>query len=218
MQKQTVPLTKGEFIRQKRRARHILLILKKLFPKAEIMLRYRNHWELLVAVILSAQCTDKKVNEVTAALFKKYPSFNDYLSASQKKFERDIHSAGFYRMKTKHILASAKIIKERFGGKVPDTMEELLTLPGVARKTANIVLGNAFGIVEGIAVDTHVKRLAHVLGLSQHENTDRIEEDLMVLFPKKEWFTLTYRLIEYGRKYCPARKHNHVSCPLSKIV
>ena len=218
MPRQVAALTQAELLKRKRRAKRILVVLKKLFPKAGMMLRYHNHWELLVAVILSAQCTDKKVNEVTAVLFKKYPRFSDYCDASQKEFEKDIYATGFYRMKAKHILASAKIIKERFGGRVPDTMEELLTLPGVARKTANVVLGNAFGIVEGIAVDTHVKRLSHALGLSRHENTDRIEEDLMAVFPKKEWFALTYRLIEYGRKYCTARKHDHAACPLSKIV
>jgi endonuclease-3 len=218
MLKHASTVSSAEFVKRKKKARHILVALKKLFPKAGIMLRYSNNWELLVAVILSAQCTDKKVNEVTAALFKKYPHFSDYCRAFPKEFEKDVHSAGFYRMKTKHILASAKIIRERFGGRVPNTMEDLLTLPGVARKTANVVLGNAFGVVEGIAVDTHVKRLSRVLGLSRHDNTDRIEKDLMALFPKKEWFSLTYRLIEYGRKYCPARRHDHAKCPLSKIV
>ncbi|MDP3725618.1 MAG: endonuclease III [bacterium] len=195
---------------KKKKAGEILKRLKKLFPNPKIVLRYGNNWELLVAVVLSAQCTDKKVNEVTEKLFKKYKTLDDYANASQLKFEKDIHSTGFYRNKTKHILASAKIVKEKYGGKIPNTMEKLLTLPGVARKTANIILGNAFGIVEGIAVDTHVIRLSQRFGLTKEKNPEKIEQDLMILFPKKEWFLLTYRLIEYGRKYCSAR-----ACPSS---
>lgn len=181
------------------------------------MLRYSNNWELLVAVILSAQCTDKKVNEVTQTLFKKYRKFDDYLNARPKEFERDIHATGFYKAKTKNILAAARVVKEKFGGRLPKTMEEMRTIPGVGRKTANVVLGNAYGVVEGIAVDTHVFRLAHVLGLSNGKTPEKVEEDLMELFPKKDWFRLTYYLIEYGRKYCPARKHDHKKCPLTKI-
>lgn len=195
-------------IAEKKRAQRLLRALKKIFPNPKIALTHRNNWELLVAVILSAQCTDKKVNEVTAMLFKKYKTLDDYVRATQKEFEKNIRSTGFYRNKAKHILASAKIIKEKFHGNIPRTMKELLTLPGVARKTANIVLGNAFGVVEGIAVDTHVMRLSHRFGLSREKKPEKIEKDLMRLFPKKEWFTLTYRLIEYGRKYCSAR-----ACP-----
>ncbi|MBI2109255.1 MAG: endonuclease III [Parcubacteria group bacterium] len=190
---------------QKKRAQQLLRALKKLFPHPKMALKYENNWELLVAVILSAQCTDKKVNEVTEKLFKKYRTLNEYVQANSKEFEKDVHSTGFFRNKTKNILASAKIVKEKFQGKVPHTMEELLTLPGVARKTANIILGNAFGIVEGIAVDTHVIRLSHRFGLTKEHNPEKIEKNLMALFPEKEWFTLTYRLIEYGRKYCSAR-------------
>lgn len=207
---------------RKRRAAKILRALKKLFPHAGMILKYGNNWELVVAVQLSAQCTDKQVNKVTPALFKKYRTLDDYVRAGKTKqgirqFEQDIYATGFYRNKTKNILAAAKMVKEKFGGKVPRTMKELLILPGVARKTANIVLGNAYGIVEGIAVDTHVSRLARKLGLSNHEDTDKIERDLMALFPRREWFDLTYRLIEYGRKYCPARSHDHRHCPLTKL-
>lgn len=205
------------FYARKKRAAKIVAVLKKLFPDAKIALKYSNNWELLVAVILSAQCTDKKVNEVTAKLFKKYKTLNDYVRADQKEFEKDIKPTGFYRNKAKNILASARIIKERFGGKVPCSMEELLTLPGVARKTANIVLGNGCGIVEGIAVDTHVRRLSIKLGLTKNTDPDKIEKDLMQLLPKKEWFNFTYRMIEYGRQICPARKHECKNHPLTKI-
>ncbi len=200
---------------EKGRIRVVLRELKRLFPNADIALKYRNNWELLVAVILSAQCTDKKVNQVTPPLFKKYPHLEDYIVADPLEFERDIHATGFFREKTKRILASAKMIKEQFGGEVPRTMEEILTLPGVARKTANVVLGNAYGVVEGIAVDTHVMRLSKVLGLTKHKDPVKIERDLMKLVPRKEWFSFTYRLIEYGRAYCVARRHNHTACPLT---
>ena len=200
------------------KAATIVRALKKLFPTTGMALRYSNNWELVVAVVLSAQCTDKKVNEVTEKLFKKYRTLDDYADADPKEFEKDIHATGFFRNKTKNILAAANMIRDDFGGKIPRTMEELLLVPGVARKTANIVLGNAYGIVEGIAVDTHVIRLSHLLGLTDHADAVTIERDLMQILPKKEWFAFTYRLIDYGRKYCTARRHNHASCPLSKIL
>ncbi|RJP43083.1 endonuclease III [Candidatus Parcubacteria bacterium] len=207
----------------KQRGRKTMRILVKLFPKAKIFLRYSNNWELLVAVELSAQCTDKKVNEVTEKLFKKYRKLDDYVRASAsrrtvREFEKDIRPTGFYRAKTKSILAAAKAVKNRFRGKLPKTMHEMLVIPGIGRKSANVILGNAYGIVEGIAVDTHVKRLARVLGLSRETDPNKIEQDLMKIFPKKNWFKLTYRLIEYGRKYCVARPHNHKECPLTKIL
>ena len=201
----------------KRRAGTVVKILKKLLPHAKISLKFSNNWELLVAVILSAQCTDKKVNEVTERLFKKYPSFKDYMRADRREFEQDIRSTGFYRSKAKNILAASKLVKEKFGGKVTRTIEEILTLPGVARKTANVVLGNAYGVVEGIAVDTHVRRLSKLLGLTSHTDPEKIEKDLMAILPKKEWFDFTYRMIDYGRKYCTARPHDHENCPLNKI-
>ena len=198
-------------------AQEVLRTLKKLFPKTRMFLDYGNHWELLVAVELSAQCTDKKVNEITPALFARYKTLDDYMNADVKEFEKFIFQSGFYRNKTKNILAAARVVKHKFHGKIPKTMEEMLTIPGVARKTANVVLGNAHGIVEGIAVDTHVKRMSRVLGLSQEINPNKIEKDLMQLFPKKEWFRLTYLFIEYGRKYCPAKKHDHAECPLGHV-
>lgn len=199
---------------RKKKAAAALKKLRKLFPDAGIVLNFHNNWELLVAVELSAQCTDKKVNEVTARLFKKYRTLNDYVRAKQKEFEQDIRQTGFYRNKTKNILAAAKMVQEKFHGKLPRTMEEMLTIPGVARKTANVVLGNAYGIVEGIAVDTHVKRISRMLKLTDHSDPNKIEKDLMEVIPKKDWFATTYLFIEYGRKYCPARPHNHNRCPV----
>lgn len=205
--------------KRKKKAAKIVRELKKLFPRPKIALKFSNNWELLVAVVLSAQCTDKKVNEVTEKLFKKYKTLNDYVKVNRKEFEKDIKPTGFYRQKAKNILKTAKIIKEKYGGKIPCSMEDLLTLPGVARKTANIVLGNACGKVEGIAVDTHVRRLSRLLGLTKESDPNKIEKDLMQILPKKEWFTITYRLIDYGRKYCPARDHDHKKnkCPLAKF-
>lgn len=191
--------------------------LKKLFPKATIALRYNSHWELLVAVELSAQCTDKKVNEVVEKLFKKYPTLDDYMQAKPSEFEKDIKSTGFYKNKTKNILLAAKRVKEVYGGVVPKTMEEMLTIPGVARKTANVVLGNAYGVVEGIAVDTHVRRFAIRFNLTDSKDPVKIEQDLMTLLPKKEWFAFTYRVIEYGRQIAPARVYDTSTDPLIKI-
>ncbi|MCH7828298.1 endonuclease III [Patescibacteria group bacterium] len=202
---------------RKKRSVQVVQKLKKLFPNARIVLKYKNNWELLVAVILSAQCTDKKVNEVTQKIFKKYKNLGDYIQADQKEFEQDIKPTGFFRNKAKNILAAAKMIKGKFGGKVPRTMQEMLKLPGVARKTANVVLGNAYGIVEGIAVDTHVRRLSLKFRLSNHADPNKIEQDLMKLVPKKDWFFLTYGLIEYGRHICPRRKHECKDHPLTKI-
>lgn len=196
------------------RAQAALRTLKRLFPRAGMMLRYSNNWELLVAVQLSAQCTDKKVNEVTPALFSKYPKFTDYLRADPREFERLIRPTGFFRTKTKNILAAARYLHKYHDGKLPKTMREMLKIPGVARKTANVVLGNAYGIVEGIAVDTHVRRLSRLLGFTDEDKPERIERDLMEIFPKKEWFRLTYYLIEYGRTYCPSRPHDARRCPL----
>ena len=203
---------------RKKRANKIVKKLQELFPDAAIVLKYSNTWELLVSVILSAQCTDKQVNIVTEKLFEKYRTLDDYVKANVDEFEKDIKSTGFYRNKAKNILAAAKIVKEQFGGKVPDTMEELLTLPGVARKTANVVLGNAYGKVEGIAVDTHVRRLSIKFGLTDHKDPVKIEQDLMEILPKKDWFFLTYGLIEYGRHICSARRHKDCADhPLTKI-
>ena len=201
-------------IQRKKRAVHILNELKNLFPHAGMMLHYKNNWELMVAVQLSAQCTDKKVNEVTPALFKCYPTLSSYTTANQAEFEKLIYQTGFYRNKTKNILAAARMVKTKFHGKIPKTMEEILTIPGVARKTANVVLGNAYGVSVGIAVDTHVKRISRILGLTDETDPVHIEYDLMKLFSEEEWFHVTYLFIEYGRKFCPARKHDTKKCPL----
>ncbi|EKD58829.1 MAG: hypothetical protein ACD_56C00042G0003 [uncultured bacterium] len=208
-------LSEIEIKARQQKARVIFRELKKLFPDAKIALNFSNSWELLVAVILSAQCTDKMVNVVTEKLFKKYKSVDDYANADLVEFEKDIHSTGFYHNKAKNILATARMIKERHDGKIPCTMDELLELPGVARKTANVVLGNACGVVVGIAVDTHVRRLANLLGLSSQYDPVKIEQDLMRIFPATQWNIITYLLIEYGRKYCPAKKHDHDNCPLT---
>lgn len=195
---------------------NIFKALKKQYFGAKIALKYSNHIQLLAAVILSAQCTDKKVNEVTEKLFKKYKTVNDFAKANPKIFEQEIKPCGFYRMKTKNIIASSKKIKKDFGGKLPRTMKEMLTLFGVARKTANVVLGNAYGVVEGIAVDTHVKRFAEYCGLSKHKDPNKIEVDLMKLFSKKDWFKLTYMVIDHGRSWRKNKKF-HTSCGICKL-
>ena len=207
---------------QKKRAQNIFVALKKKYPETKIALNFSNNWELLIAVILSAQCTDKKVNEVTPALFKRYKTLDDYVKASAsrrtiKEFERYIKSTGFYHAKAKSILTTAKLIKEKFGGKIPRTMNEMLTLRGVARKTANVVLRNAYGVVEGVAVDTHVKRLSQLFGLTKSDKPEQIEKDLMNLFPKEKWFELTYLIIDHGRAVCAAKDPRCDLCPLNKL-
>ncbi len=202
---------------KKKRAQTIIARLRKKFPHAKIALSFSNPWELLVAVILSAQCTDKKVNQVTPALFKKNKKITDYVHADKKEFEQMIHSTGFYHAKTKNILATAKIVHEKFGDRVPQTMEEILTLKGVARKTANVVLGNAYNIVEGIAVDTHVLRLSQRLGLSSSDKPIVVERDLMNLISKRDWFKSTYFFIEHGRAICTAKDPRCDLCPLKNI-
>ncbi len=207
-----------ELARRRRRAAKIVAALKKLLPKSKIALNFGDPWQLLVSVILSAQCTDKKVNEITPALFKKYPNLNAFLKAKPSEFEQYIKPTGFYRNKTKSILRAAKVVKEKFGGKVPKTMEEMLTIPGIGRKSANVILANAYGIVVGIAVDTHVIRLSNKLGLTKNKNPEKIEKDLLEVIPKKDWYDFNYRLIDYGRQYCPARPHDHAKCPLTKYA
>lgn len=204
-------------IKRIERGNMILERLSHLLPSAGMVLQFHNHWELLVAVELSAQCTDKKVNEVTKKLFARYPTLDDYVSADPSEFERYIFSTGFYRNKTKNILAAARMVKQEFHGVIPRSMEEMLTIPGVARKTANVVLGNAYGIVSGIAVDTHVKRFARLFGLSDETDPNKIERDLMEVLPEAQWFHATYLFIEYGRQYCPARCR-HETCPLREYI
>lgn len=195
----------------------ILSLLKSHYPAAKIVLNYSNHFELLVAVILSAQCTDKMVNKVTEKLFKKYKRIDDYANADFGQFSSDIRSTGFYRNKAKNIIAAAKLVLDKFKGRVPQTMDKILEIPGVARKTANIVLGNAYGVVEGIAVDTHVRRLSQRLEFTSHVDPEKIEKDLMGLFDKKDWFKLTYLLIEHGRAICEAKKPKCQKCFLNKL-
>lgn len=200
-----------------KRVRLMNKILHALYPDARVELHHSNTWELLVAVILSAQCTDARVNMVTAQLFKKYICIKDYAKASQRDMERMVYQCGFYRNKAKYIRATAKILIERFDGVVPDTMDELLLLPGVARKTANVVLSNAFQKHEGIAVDTHVRRFAIRFGLTDFTDPERIEKDLVQIMPQKEWWGFNHRLVLYGRYMCPARKHICVDHPLTDI-
>lgn len=202
---------------RKVRVKKLIKKLKSIFPEAGMILKYSNNWELVVAVALSAQCTDKMVNKVTEKLFKKYKKLDDYIHADLKEFEQDIKSTGFYKNKAKNILAAAKVVKEDFNGKIPKTIEEVITIPGVGRKTANVVLGNAYGIVEGIAVDTHVKRFAIRFNLTDHTTPEKIEKDLMEVIPKKDWFDFTYLAIEYGRNIAPARKYDTSQDPLIKI-
>lgn len=193
----------------------VLKTLKKLYPDVKPALDYSTPLEFLIAVILSAQCTDIQVNKVTAILFKKYKKMQDYCNVSLEEFEQDIKSIGLYKGKAKNILQTVKIIQEQHKGIIPDTLEVLVTLPGVGRKTANVVLGEIYKTAVGIAVDTHVKRLTQLYRLTIHDNPEKIEQDLMKLIPQTEWSDFTLRLIEYGREYCPARKHNHVECPLT---
>lgn len=200
-----------------KRAAGIIKRLKKEYPDAHCALNHSNAFELLVATILSAQCTDERVNIVTANLFRKYRQPQDYLTVTPEELEQDIHSTGFYRSKTKSIQgASAKII-ENFGGEIPQTMDELLTLNGVARKTANVVLGNAFGIASGVVVDTHVSRLSQRLGLTENTTPEKIEKDLAELVPKKNWIMFPHWLISHGRKICQARKPKCDECVLNDI-
>lgn len=195
----------------------ILRILRKLYSHPQCALHYQKPFELLVAVILSAQCTDKKVNQVTPLLFKKYPTIDAYAKADPRVFEKDIYSTGFYRAKTKNILAAAKYIKKEFNGKIPRTIKEMITIPGVGRKTANVVLGELYGVSEGITVDTHVIRLARLLGLTAHKDAVKIERDLMNIVPPEDWIRFAHSLVLYGREYCPATRHDHSKCPLGKF-
>lgn len=195
----------------------VLRGLRKLYPDADCELRFSNPLELLVATILSAQSTDQRVNQVTAELFRKYQTAEDYAAADPAVFEQEIRSTGFYRNKTKLVLGAAKRIVEAYGGEVPESLEELVTLPGVARKTANLVLGTAFGKATGVVVDTHVTRLSQRLGLSRQKNPEKIEKDLMELFSQKDWIFLGHALILHGRRVCNARKPLCGECGLAHV-
>jgi endonuclease-3 len=195
----------------------IIELLEKEYPDAKTALEYSNPLELLVATILSAQCTDKKVNAVTQELFKKYKTVEDYANADLGELEEDVRPTGFYRNKAKNIKKSAQRLVEKYNCQVPETMNEIIELPGVARKTANIVLTNAYGVIEGIAVDTHVRRLSQRLGLTENKNPDKIEQDLMEIVPKAYWEKITDLLIFHGRNICVARKPKCGLCVLNQI-
>lgn len=201
----------------KERIGDIIKILRKNYPATCTALNFETPLQILVATILSAQCTDERVNKITPALFKKYPSAKEFARAKQEDLETEIRSTGFFRNKAKSIIGAAKKICEDFGGEVPDAMEDLLTLPGVARKTANIVLSSAFKKAAGIAVDTHVKRLSERLGLSAQQAPEKIEKDLLALVPKKDWLDFNYLLVNHGRAICIARKPKCPECPLINL-
>lgn len=201
----------------KQRTRQLIKLLKKAYPDAHCALNHTNPLELLIATILSAQCTDERVNIVTADLFRKYRTAEDYANADRGELERDLSSINFFRNKTKNIQATCQILSEQHRGEVPQTMEALIALPGVARKTANVVLGNAFGIASGVVVDTHVSRLSQRLGLTQNEQPEKIEQDLIRLVPKKEWVLFSHLLISHGRAACQARKPNCGACSLEAL-
>ena len=200
----------------KARTRDVIRRLKRAYPDAKCSLNHSNPFELLVATILSAQCTDERVNMVTADLFRKYRKPEDYLKVSPRELEKDIQSTGFFRNKTKSIQGTSKMLTEQYGGVVPQTMEELLELPGVARKTANVVLGNAFEIKAGVVVDTHVTRLSHRLDFTQQNTAEKIELDLIEIVPKKDWVIFPHLLIAHGRKICKARNPLCAECPVEK--
>ncbi len=215
-------MTRQKLASRKARVLKLDLALKLLFPHARIELNYKKPLELLVAVQLSAQCTDKMVNRITANLFKKYKTLDDYVRAGRTQkgvaeFEQMVRQCGYYRTKTRNILGAAKMLKEEFGGRLPRTMEDMLRLPGVARKTANVVLAEAYGITAGITVDTHVIRFVQRFDLSDYKDAVRIERDLMEIVPKKEWPFFTHRIIHYGRYVAPARVYDTSKDPLVKI-
>ena len=199
------------------RVAQLVEIWPRVYPNAHCELDFKNPLELLVATILSAQCTDKRVNMVTPALFKKHPTAKDYASAPQASLEKAIKSTGFFRNKAKSIRAAMRTIAEEHNGKVPNTMEELCALPGVGRKTANVVLGNAFGKNEGIVVDTHVARLSQRLGLTKQKDADKIERDLMKLVPREHWTDWSHWLIWHGRRRCFARKPDCNQCEVFRL-
>ena len=199
------------------RAKKIAAILHKSYPDPKIALNFSNPLQLLVATILSAQCTDARVNMVTPALFKKYPTARDFAEATQEELEQDIRSTGFYRNKTKSIITCCKALVEKHNGKVPKSMEELVELGGVGRKTANCVLGGAFGINSGVVVDTHVRRVSQRLRLSLNDDPEKIEADLMKLVPQDDWFAFGNTLVWHGRKVCDARKPDCSNCPVQKL-
>ncbi|MCA9028709.1 MAG: endonuclease III [Planctomycetaceae bacterium] len=202
---------------RKKRVRKIVTALKQTYPDAECALHHDNAFQLLAATILSAQCTDERVNKVTPALFKKYPNAAKLARAKQEDVETIIQSCGFFRSKAKNLIGMAKALVNNFDGELPRTVEEMITLPGVGRKTANVVLGTVYGLASGVVVDTHVKRISNLLGLTTSQNPEIIERDLMDILPKKEWVDFSHRLIHHGRQICIARRPKCLECPLLKL-
>jgi endonuclease-3 len=202
---------------RKQRVRQMLQILDQTYPGATCALAHRDPWQLLVATILSAQCTDKRVNEVTPGLFQKYPSVTDFAHASQAELAQDIRSTGFFNNKAKSLIGAARKILSDFGGRVPRSMEEMLTIPGAARKTANVVLGTAYGVTSGIVVDTHVQRVSRRLDLTRRTDPAKIEQDLLKIIPQPKWILLSHQLIHHGRRLCSARKPRCAECPLDPV-
>ena len=200
-----------------KRVAAILAKLDEAYPTATCELKHENAFQLLISTILSAQCTDVRVNQVTATLYKKYPNAQAFAHANPSELEQEIRPTGFFRNKTKSIMGASKGIIENFGGQVPKTMDEILTLPGVARKTANVVLGTAYGIAAGVVVDTHVIRLSRRLDLTKHEDPKKIEEDLMRVIPREKWITFSHQLIWHGRRVCVARKPRCIDCNLESL-
>jgi endonuclease-3 len=210
-------MTKASIEELKARVRKVIRSLKRAYPDARCSLNHSNAFELLIATILSAQCTDARVNIVTQDLFRKYRKPEDYLKVSPKELQRDIRTTGFFRNKTTSIQGAAKVLHEQYGDEVPQTMDELLELPGVARKTANVVLGNAFGLSAGVVVDTHVTRLSHRLDLSRQKTAEKIEQDLIAIVPKKEWVMFPHLFIAHGRATCKARNPLCAECAVEKL-
>ena len=202
---------------RKARLARIVAEFDNLFPNATCALQHRNPWELLVATILSAQCTDERVNKVTPGLFSKYPTVEDFANVSQDELANDIRSTGFFNNKARSIIGAARKIRDEFGGRVPKTMDELLTVPGAARKTANVVLGTAYGIASGVVVDTHVGRISMRLDLTKNTDPVKVEQDLIKILPEERWILFAHQTIHFGRQICIARKPRCASCPLDPI-
>ena len=200
-----------------KRVAAILAKLDEAYPNATCELKHENAFQLLIATILSAQCTDVRVNQVTETLFKKYPDAKAFAYATPSELEQEIRPTGFFRNKTKSVMGASKAILENFGGQVPRTMEEILTLPGVARKTGNVVLGTAYGIASGVVVDTHVLRLSNRLDLSQNEDPKNVEQDLMKIIPREKWIQFSHQLIWHGRRICHARKPKCIECNMESL-
>lgn len=199
------------------RIKKILATLDRMYPNVTCALHHSNAWELLVATILSAQCTDKRVNMVTPGLFRKYPTIQDFANVSQDELAQDIKSTGFFNNKAKSVIGAAKKILSDFGGEIPQDIDKLLTVPGAARKTANVVLGTAFGIASGVVVDTHVQRIAHRLDLTKETDPVKIEKDLMKIIPKEKWILFSHQIIHHGRALCVARNPKCAECKLEPL-